>query len=407
MWKSVLRNTNVLTFSLAGFFSDVSQEPALAVLPSFVVAIAGQHAAPFYLGVAMGLSEAFSHIFKLVFGWLSARIAHRKWLVASGYIVEGGFMALIGFATIGWHIVILRAISRIGKGMRTPARDAMLSSSVDESNYGAAFGLQRTGDTFGAVVGIGLLLGFVSFVSDRFVFFFALIPALLAALSIIIWSYDPRGDTPLAHDWRLLPDLWKLSRDYWRFLIIVALFGLTQIHVVVLLLRQYNIAETNGLLASQYAIIIYLFYNIARSIYGYIAGAIGDRFGREVTLAISGYGLFGLSVICMWADIPRLFVSIPIFMILGVSNATIRTLEKSIVAQMLPAYLRDVGYGMLYLVKGFAMLCAGWIIGSMWSMYASWYAFAYIGCMSAIAMITLLLFAYIYGFRLSRDVYTT
>ncbi len=387
----VWKNLNVLAFSLAGFFSDVSQEPALAVLPTFVVAVAGKQSAPLYLGLAMGFSEAFAHIFKLVFGWLSARVSFRKWLVAGGYAVEGAFMACIGLATIGWHIVLFRAVSRIGKGMRTPARDAMLASSVDEEDYGAGFGLQRTADTFGAVVGIAGLLTFIAIVSNRTVFYLALLPALLASLVIIFWAHDPRGKLPLTHDWRILPDINKLPYRFWTFLLVIASFGVTKVHPVILLLRQYNIADENGLIASQHALIVYLCYNIARAFQGYLAGSLGDRFGREVVLACGGYILFGFSSLGMLSQSPSLWISVPLFALLGMADATIITLEKSLVAQMVEPYLRDVGYGVLYVVKGFAMLFAGWMVGTLWSVFSHVQALIYIFCVSFFAAATLLI----------------
>lgn len=383
--KPVWSNLNVLTFSLAGFFSDVSQEPALAVLPSFVVSVAGQQMAPLYLGLAMGFSEAFAHIFKLVFGWLSARVSFRKLLVAGGYTVEGAFMACIGLATVGWQIVLFRTVSRIGKGMRTPARDAMLSASVSEEDYGAGFGLQRTADTLGAVVGVALLLWVITLVSERVVFYLALIPALLASAVVMLWAYDPRGELPLTQDWRIMPDIKKLPFQFWTFLCVVATFGVTKVHPVILLLRQYNIASSNGLLASQYAIIVYLCYNIARSFQGFIAGSLGDRFGRELVLACGGYIMFGIAALGMTSHMPTLLISIPLFVLLGMADGTIITLEKSLIAQMVPAYLRDIGYGMLYVVKGFAMLFAGWMVGTLWSVYTAWYALMYIFTMSVIA----------------------
>jgi len=351
----------------------------------------------------MGFSEAFAHIFKLVFGWLSARVSFRKWLVAGGYAVEGFFMACIGLASFGWQIVGFRAISRIGKGMRSPARDAMLAASVDEADYGAGFGMQRTSDTLGAVVGIALLFWLVPYVSDRYVFYFALLPALMASASILFWAHDPRGDLPLTHDWRILPDIWKLPRSFWRFLIIVACFGIAKVHAVVLLLQQHNVATANGLLVSRYVMLVYLCYNIARAVQGFSAGKVGDWYGREKTLALGGYALFGLATLLMSIDAPHLWMSIPLFVLLGVSDATVLTLEKSMVAQIVEPYLRDVGYGVLFLIKGFAMLCAGWIVGSLWSIYSSLTAFGYIFAMSMIAAMLLWVSSYWKIYRNSTE----
>jgi len=391
MAQSLWTNRNVIAFSLAGFFSDVCQEPPLAILPAFTVAVAGEANAAFYLGIAMGLSEAFSHIFKLVFGWLSPRVKYRKLLVAGGYLIEGVFMALIGLATLGWHIVLFRATSRIGKGMRTPARDTMLSASVPNTYYATAFGIQRMSDTFGAVVGISLLMWTIEWVAQRTVFFLSVVPALMAVAVIMLFSYDPRDEHYMLHEWWTLTHMKKLPETFWKLLFIIALFGITKIHAVVLLLRQYHIAQENGLLANRYVMIVYLCYNIARSVYGYIAGRVGDRLGRSLVLAINGYLLFGVATGFMLFSRPELWMSVPSFALLGMSDTTVRTLEKSLVAELLPEEIRDVGYGILFFIKGVAMLAAGWIIGSIWSVYTSFHALVYIFCISSMAAILLIL----------------
>ncbi|HTE18440.1 MAG TPA: MFS transporter, partial [Armatimonadota bacterium] len=178
---------NVLWLSVASFLNDASSEMIYPLLPLFLTGTLGAGAA--FVGLIEGAAESASSLLKLASGWLADRTGRRKPLTVAGYGIASAARPLIGLATAAWQVLAIRLLDRVGKGLRTAPRDALLAESVPEDRRGAAFGLHRAADHSGAVVGpllaSALLLAFPG--DLRTVFAFALVPGLLT-VAVVAWK---------------------------------------------------------------------------------------------------------------------------------------------------------------------------------------------------------------------------
>ena len=157
--KASIRNLprNVWAVSAASFFMDVSSEMVLNILPLFLANVLGVKTS--IIGVIEGVAEATSSILKLFSGWLSDRLHQRKWLAVIGYGLSALSKPFFYFATTWEAIAAVRWVDRVGKGIRTAPRDALVAGSIDEKQRGLAFGLHRAGDTAGAFFGLAIAAG--------------------------------------------------------------------------------------------------------------------------------------------------------------------------------------------------------------------------------------------------------
>src|SRR5882724_4761629 len=174
-------NRTVLGIGLASLFSDVGHEMATSAMPALLASIGASSAT---LGLIEGLSDGLASFAKLASGHLSDRLPRRKPLAVVGYFMTASGMASFAFATHSWHILLGRTFGWLGRGMRTPVRNVLLTEATTKETYGRAFGLERTMDSAGAVLGPLLALTLALIFSARHVFLFTLIPGLLAALTI-------------------------------------------------------------------------------------------------------------------------------------------------------------------------------------------------------------------------------
>src|SRR3954471_21615087 len=229
--RTLPRNVKVL--SLVSLLQDMASELVYPVVPLFVTGVLG--APPSVLGLIEGVAEATASVGKAVSGRLADRFKRRP-MIALGYGISSAAKPLIGLAT-GWPLVLAaRFTDRVGKGVRTSPRDALLAGEVDASNRGRAFGFHRAADSTGAVLGplLGLMLYELLDHRLRPLFFVAAIPALLSvALIAFVREHPPPPDAerPPAVPVRELPP------HYWRVVAFLALFGLANFSDALLILR--------------------------------------------------------------------------------------------------------------------------------------------------------------------------
>jgi sugar phosphate permease len=171
---------NILAFGLASLFSDAGHEMATAVLPMFLVSVGGSAAT---LGLLEGVSDALSTAAKIVSGWFSDGLRHRKPIGLVGYAATGVGMAAFALARSPFGVFADRAISWTGRGMRGPVRDAMLAKAVPPWAYGRAFGFHRAMDTAGAVIGPLVALVLMGHLAYRPIFAITLVPGVLSVLA--------------------------------------------------------------------------------------------------------------------------------------------------------------------------------------------------------------------------------
>jgi MFS family permease len=351
--KHLPRNVRVLSW--VSFFQDAASELVYPVLPLFLTGTLGAPAS--VVGLIEGVAEGTASIGKALSGRLADRF-RRKPLIAIGYGISSLSKPLIGLAQ-GWGLVLgARFTDRVGKGLRTSPRDALIAAETPPELRGAAFGFHRAMDTAGAVLGplLGLMLYELLDHRLRPLFFVAAIPALLSvALIAFVREHPPPPDAerPPAVPVRELPP------HYWRVVAFLALFGLANFSDALLILR----ADELGL-GFAGIVIAYALYNASYAGLSYPAGALSDRIGRRRVFA-GGLAAFAVAYLGLGLADRGAWVW-PLLIIYGAYTALTDGVGKAWVADLLPAGTLGTGLGLYQGVVGACSLVAGIWAGLAW-----------------------------------------
>jgi len=281
--KSSLRSLprNVWAVSLTSFFMDISSEMVINILPLFLVNVLGVRTN--IIGLIEGLAESTASLLKLFSGWFSDRLGARKWLAVTGYGISTLVKPFFYLANSWGMVAGVRLADRIGKGVRTAPRDALVADSVEPEQRGLAFGFQRAADTAGAMLGLLIALGVVWWVQSsslelgestfRIIVLASLLPAVLAVLSLALIARD----IPVI-DQRTKPKFAfkSLGKPFMIFMVIVGLFELGNSSDAFLVLRaQERGVSVTGVLG------MLVIFNLIYTLVSTPAGALSDRLGRR------------------------------------------------------------------------------------------------------------------------------
>lgn len=381
---------NVLAISLVSLLNDASSEIIYPLLPIFLATSLGASAGA--IGMIEGLAESISSLLKLVAGYLSDRLGRRKLLVVAGYSIASIARPLLAFAN-AWHQVLgIRLADRVGKGIRTAPRDAMIADTVSVEQRGIAFGFHRAMDHAGAV--IGPLLCYVLilfFVTNRSaparsdftkIFLLASVPALLAVLvSIFLMRESPVRS---AHGAKLEKlSLRGFDGNFKRFLVVLALFTLSNSSDSFLILRALDsgvsIAAIPLLWAAHHAM------KVLSSLYG---GDLSDRLGRK-RLIVSGWILYA-AVYAGFAFASNNASIWVLFLIYGIYFGLVEGAEKALVADLVRPEQRGTAYGLYNLAFGITVFPASLLMGVVWDWKGPTTAFLVSAVMGATAAALLL-----------------
>ncbi len=331
----------------ASFFSDSGHEIATSVLPSFLTSVL--HGSAASLGVIEGVSDALTGLAKLIGGPLANDPRRRRAMATGGYLVTALATAAIGMATAVWQVAILRALAWASRGVRSPARDSLLSSLAPRRAYGRAFGLERAGDNLGAVVGPLAAAGLVAWLGIRPAIWFALIPGILAAIAIGVAAREARRHGDGVRE-RVRFNLTGLRMaGLGRPLLPVVLFECGNLATTLLILRATQLFEVQGMAtaaAASTAILIYAAHNAVAAGVSVLGGWWIDRTGpRRVFAAgalvyVLGYAVFAFGPTPWWAILVA-------FALAGAGIGFAETAESTLVAQILPDNLRGSGFGVI------------------------------------------------------------
>lgn len=364
---------NVWAVSLTSFFMDISSEMVINLVPLFLANTLGARTS--IIGLIEGIAESTASLLKLFSGWLSDRLRARKWLAVAGYGLSTLVKPIFYFANSWGIIAAVRWGDRVGKGIRTAPRDALVADSAPEAQRGLAFGVARAADTAGAVLGLLIGLGVVWGVQRsglrleaqafRTVVLVSLVPAVLAVLSLAILARD----VPVTHTRERPRFAWKeLGKPFMVFMIIVGLFDLGNSSDAFLVLRaQERGLSVTGILAMLVA------FNLVYTLVSAPAGALSDRVGRR-KLIIGGWLVY--AVIYLGFGLARagwqiwgLYVLYGLYYGLGYGTA------KAMVADLVPETLRGTAYGTYNAVLGILDFPASLIAGLLWQGVGSWAGF--------------------------------
>ncbi len=370
---------NVVALGLVSFFTDVSTDMILGVLPAFVVVeLRATRAA---LGVMEGLAEFLNYAFRLVSGALSDRLGRRKPIIFLGYLMSTLAKPLFAFTASWPQAVAVRALDRLGKGVRTAPRDALISLSVGEERAGRAFGLHRTLDQLGAVVGPLAAAALVPLVGTRGVFLASFVPGVLALLVLALLVVDVRG---AVQTWRP-GDLGALLKG--RFLVVtlaIALFNLGAYNFSFILVRASELGIPTALLP-----LIYMLINIIYTGTSYPSGLLADRVGAERALAL-GLVIFSITSVMFTQPWTGAYYILPLALAFGVYSGIYETLMRAVVSKYAPEELRGTAYGIYYLIVGVAFLTGMTLVGFLWDSLGRGVAFTYSAAMALASAIILL-----------------
>jgi len=364
---------NIWAVSLTSFFMDISSEMVINIIPLFLADVLGVQTS--IIGLIEGVAESSASIVKLFSGWLSDKLHSRKWLAVIGYGLSAFSKPFFYFANSWGAIAGVRWADRIGKGIRTAPRDALVADSVDEKTRGFAFGFHRAADTAGAMLGLIIALLAVwlaqktaldlSAKTFKTIVLISLLPAFLAVLSLVIGAQDVK-----VKGQRAAPkfSLKGLGRNFMTFLFIVGIFTLGNSSDAFLTLRAQtlglNVVGILGMLIT---------FNLVYSLVSTPAGSLSDRIGRK-RLIIAGwivYSLvyFGFGLAQTGWHVWALYVVYGLYygMAFGTSNA--------MVADIVPEELRGTAYGTYNAIIGVLTLPASLIAGILWQGVGSWGGF--------------------------------
>jgi MFS family permease len=364
---------NVWAVGLTSFFMDISSEMVINILPLFLANVLGVQTS--VIGLIEGIAEATASILKLFSGWLSDKLGGRKWLAVAGYGLSAVSKPFFYFAGTWELIAGVRWADRVGKGIRTAPRDALVADSVTKEVRGLAFGFHRAMDTAGAMLGIIIAVIVVwlaqkntldlSKSTFQTIVLISLLPAFLAVLSLAIGTKD----VPVKGQ-RTAPkfSLQSMGRPFIVFLVIVGIFTLGNSSDAFLVLRAQNLGITvTGIL------VMLVMFNLIYSLISTPAGSLSDRIGRR-RLIIGGWLVYALIYLgfafaqAAW-QVWALYVAYGLYygMAYGTANA--------LVADLVPEQLRGTAYGTYNAIIGILAFPASLIAGLLWQGLGSWKGF--------------------------------
>jgi len=370
-WRALPRN--VWAVSLTSFFMDISSEMVINILPLFLSNVLG--VGTNVIGLIEGIAEATASLLKVFSGWLSDWLRARKWLAVAGYSISTLAKPFFYFANAWTSVLAVRWADRVGKGVRTAPRDALVADSIDESQRGLAFGFHRAADTGGAMLGLLIALGVVWAAQSastelgrrtfQIVVLASLIPAALAVLSLALGAED----VPVTSQRERPVVTFKgLGKPFLAFMVIVGLFDLGNSSDAFLVLRAQerglNVLGILGMLVT---------FNLVYTLVSTPAGSLSDRVGRR-KLIVGGWLAyaaiyFGFAVAGMGWHVWVLYTLYGVYY--GLAYGT----TKAMVADIVPAELRGTAYGTYNAVLGLLDFPASLIAGLLWQGVGSWKGF--------------------------------
>lgn len=376
-------NRGVLTLGWVSFLSDVASDMIFPLLPDFLTRTL--KAGPAALGLIEGVAEATASFMKLLSGWWSDRARRRKPLVVAGYSIAAVARPLIGLATSWGQVLAIRFTDRLGKGIRTSPRDALLADLVPPEKRGRAFGLQRAMDNAGAVAGPLLAAFLLKYVleDERSVFLLAAIPGV-AAVVLLVFAVK---EAPRPHrvERASAAPIGPLPKRFWLAIAVFVLFTLAASTDAFLLLR----ASEAGIPLWQLPLLWAVFHGV-KAAAGVPGGALADRIGRVPTI-VAGWMVYAVS----YLGFAYVAGPTPIWWLFGfyaLFYALTEGAERALVADLVPAQLRGRAFGAFHASVGLAALPASILFGVWWKLFGPRVAFLIGAAIAVIATGALLAF---------------
>lgn len=370
LWKGLPRNVWAVTFT--SFLTDISSEMLIHLLPFFLANVLGVGTA--VIGLIEGVAESTASLLKIFSGYISDKLRARKWLAVSGYALSTLSKPFYLLAQAWGGVMAIRVTDRIGKGLRTAPRDALIADSIDARHRGLAFGLHRMGDTAGAMLGTliaAALLwrsqrGALDLAAGTFrtIVLWSLIPA---ALAVLVLAFGAR-EVPLRQRGAPKLSLSGFDRRFLWFLGAVVVFTLGNSSDAFLLLR----ARERGLGLVQVLLMVASF-NLIYTLISGPAGVLSDKIGRR-RIIVFGWLTYGV-IYLGFAVASAAWQMWALYALYGAYYGMTEGTAKALVADLVPAEQRGTAYGVYNAAVGLAAFPASAIAGVLWQGVGSWQGF--------------------------------
>jgi MFS family permease len=368
-------NRTVLGVGLTSLFSDWSHETATSILPAFLAAIG---AGPAWLGVIEGIADGLSSFAKLAAGHYTDNLKRRKPLAVFGYAVTAVATASFAFATNAYQVLIGRSLAWLGRGVRSPAKKALLAADVSPDAYGRAFGLERLMDTIGAIAGPLTALWLLEKTGHNYqkVFLWTLLPGLVAVGAFwLLVQERPIASKAKRSFFRGIRDL---PAPFRRFLLGVGVFGAGDFsHSLLILYASRMLAPELGLArAASIAVVLYTVHNVFSAGSAYGSGWLSDHVPHRKIVLAAGYFLAGITAVLLCTSAHSILVLGMIFVLGGLYFGVVDALEDTVAAELVPKEQHGMAFGTLAAVNAVGDLLSSMLVGFLWSAVSVQAAFA-------------------------------
>ena len=376
---------NVWVAGWVSFFMDVSSEMVYPLVPLFLSSAFGTNKS--VIGLIEGIAEASASVLKLFSGVLADRFGRHKLLMGMGYGISTLSRPALALAN-GWGLVLAsRFVDRVGKGIRTAPRDAIIAASTPSTGLGTAFGFHRALDAAGAVTGpaVAILILAMWEANYRLVFWLSILPGIAAVLLIMFYiTPDKQAQgTGRSLSW----SLYGFERRFIQFLVVIGLFSLGNSSNAFLILKAQHAGMTPTWIS-----FVYLTFNLAYMLLSIPGGMLSDRFGRPWVI-VWGFSLFALVYVGFaMADNPWPIAAL--FVLYGCYMGVTDGVQRAYLATLVSEQQMATGFGLYHMVVGLAILPASVLAGLLWDHISPSAPFWFGSGTAALAMLLFIKFSW-------------
>jgi MFS family permease len=373
---------NVVRLGYVSLFTDFSTEMILGILPVFIHDQLGASYA--LVGLIEGSAESMNDFFRIISGVITDRIAKRKPLVLLGYALSSFAKPLFAFTTAWSQALVVRVTDRIGKGVRTSPRDALISDSVSKSQSGKAFGIQSSLDQVGAVVGPLVAFLVFPFIGFKGVFWLSFAPAIVSLIILLFFVTETVGLTKQRHFFENASQV--LNRRFILLLAVLGVFSVGAYNFSFILLK----ASALGIPDAQISL-VYVTINASTVIFAYYFGILADRIGKLQVLLLSYVAFFATSVIGIIL-VGNWIYAYVIALVFGVYLGISDTVQRAAVPDFARPELKGTAYALYYVLIGTTAFIANSVFGYLWTVQNSSSAFEYTMATTLAGAVALIVF---------------
>ena len=371
---------NVFILGLVSFFADLQSEIIFPLLPIFITQDLGLAAA--FLGLIEGAAEATAAVFKYLSGYICDRAGRHKWLMFVGYALSVISKPVMAFARSGPAVLALRVADRLGKGVRTSPRDALLATYTPSGVRARAFGLHRALDSAGAVGGVLILFALLNYTdfSHRDIFKLTLIPGILVALVILALVRQPKRVS-----YPVPPKIFDrtVAAGWWPFLACHAVYSFGMFSYAFYILRASELGVATAVVP-----LIYLVFTGAQVLWPFPIGWLADKV--KILPVLAGIYIFQAAVLIAAGSIGQAWTLWPLFALYALYYQAFMALPPAFVSNAVPAEKRGAAIGLLHMTSGLAILPGSLVAGLIWDRWQGAGTFAFGAACAALAAVGIL-----------------